>query len=116
MLLFVEVLNLVQIQKHAVRRQKRIKLRVDLLDIAGRRCRGVELAELAVRTLRDDVGDRGLARAGRTVENHIRNLAGIDNPAQKPVFSENVRLTAHIVEILRSERVCQRLIHASASF
>ena len=70
----------------------------------------------AVRALRDDVGDRGLARAGRTIENHIRNLAGIDNPAQKPVFSENVRLTAHIVETLRSERVCQRLIHASASF
>ena len=58
-----------------------------------------------MRTLRDDVGDRCLSCAGRTVENHVWNLAGIDNPAQKPVFSENVRLTAHIVETLRSERL-----------
>ena len=99
-----------------MRREERVELRINLLDIAGGGRRGVELAELSVRAVGDDVRNRRLARARWAVENHIWNGSGVDDPAQKAVFSQNVRLAAYIIQCLRPKRVCQWLIHGSASF
>ena len=96
LLLFVEILDLVEIQKHAVRREEGVQLGVDLLDIGGGRRSRVELAQLALRFFRDQVRDRRLARAGRPVEDEIRHAAGFDDAAQKAVFAQNMLLPADV--------------------
>ena len=87
LLLFIEILDLVQIQQHAVRRKERVELSVDLLDVGRGRGRRVELAQLSLRFLRDQVRNGRLARAGRTVEDHVRHRTAFNDPAQQPVFS-----------------------------
>ena len=42
LLFFVEILDLVEVQEHPVRREEGIELGVDLLDVGGGRRRGVE--------------------------------------------------------------------------
>ena len=64
LLLFVEILDLVKIQQHAARREQGVELGNDLLDVRDAGCRGVELAQRAVRLFRDDARDGRLARAG----------------------------------------------------
>ena len=87
LLLFVEILDLVQIQQHAVRREKRVELGVDLLDVGRGRGRRVELAQLSLCFLCNQVRNRRLARAGGPIKNHIRHSAAFNDPAQQPVFS-----------------------------
>ena len=87
LLLFVEILDLVQIQQHAVRREKRVQLGINLLNVSGGRGRCVELAQLSLCFLRDQVRNGRLARAGRPIKNHIRHSAAFNDPAQQPVFS-----------------------------
>ena len=116
LLLFIEVLDLVEIEQNAVRSQKRVQLGIDLLDISGGGRRRVELAELTLRLRGDQIGDRCFPGAGRAIKDHVRHIAGKNDPAQKAVFSKYMLLSADLVQRGRPEYVCQRLIHASASF
>ena len=96
LLLFVEILDLVEIQQHAVRREERVQLGVDLLNVGGGRRGCVELAQLPLCFLRDQVRDRCLARAGRPVEDEIRHASGFDDTAQQAVFAQNMLLPADV--------------------
>ena len=85
LLLFVEILDLVEIQQNAVRREERVKLGINFLDIGGGRSRRVELAQLSLRFFRDQVRNGRFARAGWAVEDHIGNGTALDDAAQQAV-------------------------------
>ena len=115
LLLFVEILDLVKVEQHAVRRHEGVELGIDLLDVArGGRGR-VQAAELSLRPRRDEIGHRGLSGAGRAVKDHVRHLTGEDDAAQQAVFPENMLLSADIVQRRRTKRVRKRLIHTRTS-
>ena len=61
LLLFIEVLNLVQIEDHTVTPFKGIQLADDLLDVCGRGGGTVEPVELFTGPAGDDVGNGGLS-------------------------------------------------------
>ena len=65
LLLFVEILDLVQINQRAIGGEEGVQLVDDGLDIRDARSRGVQVIQLAVGLLYDDGRDRGLAHAGR---------------------------------------------------
>ena len=65
---FIEILDLVQINERAVRRQKGIELINDGLDVCDACGRRIEMIQLAVSLLRDNRRDRCLAYAGRAVK------------------------------------------------
>ena len=115
LLLFVEILDLVKVEQHAVRRHEGVELGIDLLDVArGGRGR-VQTAELSLRPRRDEIGHRGLSGAGRAVKDHVRHLTGEDDAAQQAVFPENMLLSADVVQRRRTKRVRKRLIHTRTS-
>ena len=116
LLFLVEGLDLVQIEQNAIGRHEGIQLGHDLLDVRRGSGGGVELIEGAVRLLGDDVGDSGLAGAAGTIEDHVGDLAGIDEPPQHGALSQNVLLSKHIIQSLRPQQVGQWLIHTQPPF
>ena len=111
LLLFVEILDLVEVQQHAVRREERVELGVDLPDVRRRGRRRVEPEQLPPRLRGDQVGHRGLSGAGRAVENQVRDFLRFDDPAQKAVRAQDVLLPADVLQTFRAELVRQGLIH-----
>ena len=105
LLLFVEILDLIQIHQRTVGREEGIQLVDDRLDIRDARRGGVEMIQLAVGLLCDDGRDRGLAHAGRAVKNQVRDIAALDHAAQQAVFAQQVLLADHIVERFRADLV-----------
>ena len=87
LLLFVEILYLVEIEKHAAGGEEGVKLIDDLFYIGDARGRRVELAQRAVGALGDDARDGGLARPGGAVEYHVWYLAALDDAAEHTVFA-----------------------------
>jgi len=81
LLFFVEILDLVQIQQYAVRREERVQLGINLLNVSGGRGRCVEFAQLPLRFFRNQICNGRLACAGRTVEDHIRNRTALNDAA-----------------------------------
>ena len=105
LLLFVEILDLVQIHERAVRRKEGVQLVDDRLDIRDARGGGVEVVQLAVGLLCDDGRDRGLAHAGRAVKNQVRDVAALDHAAQQAVFAQQVLLADHVIQRFRADLV-----------
>ena len=110
LLLFIEVLDLVEIQKNAVRREHGVQLVDDRADIRKPRGCGVELSQRAVRLFRDDARDGRFACAGRAVKDHVRDIAALDNAAQQPALAENVVLADDVVQLRRAQLVRQRAV------
>ena len=115
LLLFIEILDLVEVQKHAARCEEGVQLVDDLLDVGDARGGGVELSEGAVGALRDDAGYCCFARARGAVEDHVRDLPALHDAAQKPALAEDVPLAHHIVKRFRADLVRKRLIHGAPS-
>ena len=67
---------------------------------------GVELAKDALRVLGDDVGEGGLAAAGRAVEDHRAEAIRLQQPAQQLARAEEVLLADELVE--RCAAACGR--------
>ena len=111
LLLFVEILDFVQIEQSALRGEKGVQLFYNGLDIAERSGSGVEAIELSVGLGGNDARQGGFAHAGRAVKNHIGNLTAFDDSAQNTVFADQVALAHHIVQRQRADLICQRLIH-----
>ena len=109
LLLFIEILDLVQIEQDAVHAGKGVQLGDDRLDISGRSGGAVEFFKRFIRFVCDIGRQRGLADAGRTVENQIRHDAALDYLAQGLAGAEQVLLPDDIVERRRTETVSQRL-------
>ena len=115
-MLFIEILNLVEIQKNPVRRGKRAELCDNIFNIGGGSVRAVELSQGAVSRFGDNPRKRGFARAGRPVKNHIRQRAGGNNIPQRHIFAEQVFLPDHILYGFRPDSVRKRGGHSSYSF
>ena len=113
-MLFVEGLNLVQIQQYPVGRHEGVQLRHDLLDIRRGSGSGVELVEGAVGLLGDDIGNGGLPRAARAVEHHVGDVSGVDQAAQHRALAQNMLLTVDLVQRLRPQKIGEWLIHINA--
>ena len=96
LLLFVEGLNLVQIEQYPVWGQHGVQLRNNRLDVRRGGRRGVELKELSIRLLGDDICHGCLAGPRGTVEDQVRHRAGVDNPAQDSPFAQNMILAVDL--------------------
>ena len=112
LLLFGEILDLVEIQQRAARRQEGVELADNLLDIGQAGRRGVQLIQRPL-----GLGcNRGFPRAGRAVKDQVRDIAGLHDPAQKPLFAQNMALAAHLAELLGAKLICQWTIHPDSPF
>ena len=109
LLFFVKILNLVQINQRAVRRHQRAQLVKNLFDVRDGRGRCIEPIQLALGLCRDNRGNRRFSHTGRTVKNHVWNVAALDNPAQQTGLSQNMRLANHIRQCGWADTVGQRL-------
>ena len=78
LLLFVEILYLVEKEQNTVAGNEGVELGDYLLDIARARRRAVQAHEVAVGLLCDYARQSGLADTGRAVKDHVRQLAGFD--------------------------------------
>ena len=110
LLLFVEILDLVEIEQHSAGSEEGVQLVDNLLDIPDAGRGGVELSEGTAGALGNDAGHRGLARAGGTVKNHIGDGAAEDYAPQHAVFPQNMLLPDHIVQGGRPDLVCKWFI------
>ena len=102
LLLFIEVLYLVEIEQDSVEPLKGIEPGDDLLDICGRGGGSVELLEGLAGLLCDVGREGGLSDARRPVKNQVGHVAALDDFSQRSALSEQVLLTDYIVERLRT--------------
>ena len=116
LLFFVEGLDFIEIQQHAVGREQGIELPDDLLDVRGGGRGRIELVERALCGVCDDVRDGCLAGAARPVEDQVRHLAGLDHAAQHFTLAQNFLLPDHVVQRLRPQLIRQWLIHPTTPF
>ena len=112
LLLFVEGLNLVQIQQHPIGGHKGIQLGHNVFNVSGGGGGGIELVQGAVGLLCDNIGNGGLSRAAGAIENHIGDISGVNKPAQDALFPQNMLLPIHLVQGSRTKQVCKGLIHS----
>ena len=117
LLFLVEILDFVQIQQDAAGGQQRPHVRDNLLDIRkGRGCR-VQAAQSLLRAFGDDVGNRGLAGAGRPVEHHVGFRAARNQPTQNRAGGKQMFLPHNVFQRIRADFIRQRLAHTlSPSF
>ncbi len=115
LLLLRKILDLVQVEKHAVGCHQRIRLSQDLPDLSGGSICRVELVERAVRLGRNDTGHSGLSHTGGTVKDQVRDPAGLDDPPEHLSLAEDMLLTHHIVQRRGADLIRQRLIHGFPS-
>ena len=111
LLLFVEILDLIQIEQHALRGQQSIQFGHHTLDIGGGGRGGVELHQSAVGLVGDDLSQRGFAHTGGAVKDHVGDVTAFQNTAQQAARANDVLLSHHIVQLQRPDLVCQGLIH-----
>ena len=111
LLFFIEGLNLVQVQQHPVGGHEGIQLGNDLLNIRRRRSGGIELIQHPVGLLGDNVGNGGLTGTAGTVEDHIGNIAGINQTAQNRTLPQNMLLSIDLIQGGRPQQIGQRLVH-----
>ena len=111
LLLFVEILDLIEIQQHAAGGEHGVQLRDYLLDVGDTGGRRVELAQTAVSALGDDARDGGFPRAGGAVEYHVWYLPALDDTPQHTAGTKYMLLPDNVVKTVRAYLVCQWFIH-----
>ena len=105
LLLFVEILDLIQIQQDAAGGQQRPHIRNDVLHVLQGRRGGVQTVQRLVGPFRDNVGHGGLAGAGGTVEHHVGVGPGVDQAAQNTAGRQQVPLTHNFIQSFRTDLV-----------
>ena len=105
LLLFVEVLDLIQIQQHAAGSHQRAHVPDNALHVLKGGGGGVELVEGPVGAFGDDVGDGGLPGARGAVEDHVGVGALFDEPAQQGVPAQQMLLSDDLVQTLGPDAV-----------
>ena len=115
LLLFIEGLDLIQIQQRTVRSHKSIQFCHDLLDVSGGCRGGVEFVQGAVGLLGDDIGHGGLTGATGAVKDHIGDLAGVDQTTQNSPLAQNMLLSIDFVQCGGPQKVRKWLIHIATS-
>ncbi len=117
LLLFIEILDLVQIQEDPLRGQQGPHLGDHILHIRQRRIGGIEPMEGPVGPSGNDIGHRGLSGAGGTIENQIGDGPSLNDAAQESAFAQNMLLAHHLIQILGPYLICQGpVFHCTPSF
>ena len=114
LLLFVQVLDLVQIQQDASRTCQRADILEHRLDVASAAGSAVELMEGHAAVLGDDAGNGGLARAGGAVEDHVRDMSALDGAAEHLSLGQKMLLAADISQRFGAQTLRQRFVHRSS--
>ena len=107
LLLFVEVLDLVQVEEHPVGGQHGADVLDDVLDVGDGGSCGVQTVQRPVGAPGNDVGHGGLAGARGTVEHQVGDGAAVDNPAQQAVPPQDMALAHHLIQGLGPDLVGQ---------
>ena len=110
LLLFIEILDLIQVEQHPVGRQQGVNISDDLPNVRNGGGGGVEPVQGAVGLIGDDVGHCGLAGAGRAEKDHVGHLTALDDAAQNPVLAQDVALPHHVLQGLRPNFIGQRTV------
>ena len=116
LLLFIKILDLIQIKQDAVYARKGAELCHDLLDVGGGGSGAVELAQRLVGFVGYISGERRFADARRTVEYQVGYLAALDYPAQRFALRQEVPLPDDVVERLRPKAVGKWFFHRLTLF
>ena len=111
LLLFVQVLDLVQIQQDAARPRQRADVLEHRLDVAGAAGSAVELVQSHAAVLCDDAGHCGLAGTGRAVEDHVGDAAALNGTAKHPARGQQMLLPAHICQRFGPQALRQWFVH-----
>ena len=116
LLLFVQVLDLVQIQQYAARRCQRADILEHRLDIPGAAGGAVELVQGHAAVLGNDACHRGLSGAGGAVKDHVGDAPALDGAAEHPPRSQQMLLPAHICQRFGTQALRKWFIHGGFSF
>ena len=111
LLLFIEILDLVEIQENATDAREGVELLHHRLDIGGGRGGPVELVQPHIGPPGDDPGQSGLAHPGRAVKNKVRDMPRLDNGAQGLARRDQMLLADDIVQGIRTHPVGERRRH-----
>ena len=114
LLLFVEVLYLVEVEQDAPCPGQCADVLQHGLDVAGAAGGAVELMESHPAVLGDDTGHSGLARAGRAVEDHVGDAAALDGAAEHLPLGQKMLLAADIGQRFGAQTLRQRFVHGSS--
>ena len=107
LLFFIKVLDLVQIEQHAVHCVQTVQARNHFADVRGRSSGPVQFAEFAVGLLCDDGSQCRLSHAGWAVEDQIGDHPRGKNPAQGFPFPQQMALAYHLIQRLGTDAVRQ---------
>ena len=88
LLLFVEILDLIQIQQDAAGGQQRPHIRDDVLHVLQGRRGSVQAVQSLVGLFRNNVGHGGLTGARGTIEHHVGIGPSVDQAAQNTAGSQ----------------------------
>ena len=116
LLLFVQVLDLVQIQQNAARRCQRADILEHCLDIPGAAGGAVELVQGHAAVLGNDACHRGISGAGGTVKDHVGDASALDGAAEHPPRSQQMLLPAHIRQRFGTQALRKWFIHGGFPF
>ena len=105
LLLSVEILYLVDIEKYAPCAENIVGAVQNILDVGKRRGSGIEPVKDHSRFPRDYFGGGGLSRAGRSKEYHIGYSSRRENSANYSAGTEKMLLTDYIVYCLGAEKL-----------
>ncbi len=83
LLFFIKILDLIQIQKNAVRRFKRAEPTDNLVDIRRGSRSSVHLIKSSFCPVGNEGRQRGLPHAGGPVKDHIGNIARLNNFSER---------------------------------
>ena len=111
LLLFVQVLDLIQIQQDAPCPCQCADVLQHCLDIPGAAGGAVELMQGHAAVLGNDPRHGGLAGAGGSVEDHIGNVPAFDGAPEHPSRCQQMLLPADIRQCFGAQALRQRLIH-----
>ena len=116
LLLFVQVLDLVQIQQNAARCCQRADILEHRLDIPGTAGGAVELVQGHAAVLGNNACHRGLSGAGGAIKDHVGDAPALDGAAEHPPRRQQMLLPAHIRQRFGTQTLRKWFIHGGFSF
>ena len=115
LLFFIEVLDLIEVQHHAVHGVKAAQLGDEGFDIPGGGGGAVQAVQLFARPCRNNAGSGGFTHAGGPVEDEIGQGAALGDAAQQAVGPQQVLLADHFIEGLGADAIRKGCCHSRAS-
>ena len=111
LLLFVQILDLVQIQQDAARSRQRTDVLEHRLDVPCAAGCAVQLVQCHTAVFCNDAGHGGLARAGWAIEDHIGDTPALDGTAEHPVRRQQMLLATDVCQSFGPQALRQWFVH-----